>query len=105
MTSRSRTSPSSGFPDGLQASDSRAADIALVVEGSDSSLSGDRAKKLPAYAKGRIPVYWIINLKARQVEVFSRPGKKGYRSHKSYSSGQQVPVVIDGRRPPGDRRR
>ncbi len=77
-----------------------AADVALLVEVSDSTLSQDRGKKLSAYAKGRIPVYWIVNLVDRQVEVFSRPGKTGYRSHKTYASGEQVPVTIGGRKLP-----
>jgi Uma2 family endonuclease len=73
-----------------------AADVALVVEVSDSTLSLDRGKKLSAYAKDRIPVYWIVNLVDRQVEVYSRPGQRGYRSYKVFLSGQQVPVVIGG---------
>jgi Uma2 family endonuclease len=72
------------------------ADIALLAEVSESSLASDRVEKLLIYARAGIPVYWIVNLVNRQVEVYSRPGKKGYRSHKSYVSGQQVPVTIDG---------
>jgi len=75
-------------------------DVGLLVEVSESTLSQDRGKKLSAYAKGKIPVYWIVNLVNRQVEVFSRPGKTGYRSHKTYSSGEQVPVTIGGRKLP-----
>ncbi len=77
-----------------------AADVALLVEVSESTLSQDRGKKLSAFAKGRIPVYWIVNLVNRQVEVFSRPGKNGYRSHKIFASGEQVPVTIGGRKLP-----
>jgi Uma2 family endonuclease len=77
---------------------STAADVALLVEVSASTLSQDRGKKLSAYAKGRIPVYWIVNLVNRQVEVYSRPGKKGYRSHKTFASGEQVPVTIGGQK-------
>ena len=77
-----------------------AADVALLVEVSDSTLVQDRSKKLTAYAKGKIPVYWIVNLVNRQVEVYSRPGKKGYRSHKTYASGEQVPVTIGGQKLP-----
>ena len=51
----------------------------LLVEVSDSSLSQDRGKKLSAYAKAGIPVYWIVNLVDRQVEVYSNPGPNGYR--------------------------
>ncbi len=78
----------------------RAADVALLVEVSDATLSQDRGKKLLGYAKGRIPVYWIINLINRQVEVYFRPGKNGYRSRQIFTSGQQVPVTIGGQELP-----
>jgi Uma2 family endonuclease len=73
-------------------------DIALLVEVSDSTLPRDRGEKRAAYARGRIPVYWIINLVDRQVEVYSRPGARGYRSSRVYKPGQTIPVVIAGRR-------
>ena len=75
-----------------------AADVALLVEVSATTLSQDRGKKLLAYARGGIRVYWIVNLVNRQVEVYSRPGKKGYRSHKTFASGEQVPVTIGGQK-------
>jgi Uma2 family endonuclease len=74
------------------------ADIALLVEVSDSTLPRDRSEKRAAYARGRIPVYWIINLVDRQVEVYSRPGARGYRTSRIYKPGQHVPVVIAGHR-------
>jgi Uma2 family endonuclease len=78
----------------------RAADVALLVEVSDATLSQDRGKKHMSYAKARIPVYWIINLIDRQVEVFTRPGKTGYRSRQIFKSGDQVPVTIGGQELP-----
>jgi Uma2 family endonuclease len=77
-----------------------ATDVALLVEVAEATLSRDRNKKLSTYAKARIPVYWIINLVARQVEVFSRPGKNGYRSHQVFKSGDQLPVTIGGQELP-----
>jgi Uma2 family endonuclease len=74
----------------------RAADVALLVEVSEATLSQDRGKKLLSYAKARIPVYWIINLVNRQVEVYSRPGKTGYRSRQIFVSGEQAPLTIGG---------
>jgi Uma2 family endonuclease len=76
------------------------ADVGLVVEVSGSTLGQDRGKNWTAYANGGIPVYWIVNLVNRQVEVYSRPGKTGYKSQKVYLPGQQVPVTIDGRKLP-----
>lgn len=74
-----------------------ARDVALVVEVSDSTLVQDRGPKRAAYARARIPVYWIVNLVARQVEVYTRPVKEGrYRSRKVYKAGQHVPVAIAG---------
>jgi hypothetical protein len=49
-----------------------------------------------AYARGRIPLYWIVNLAERQVEVFADPMPDGYRSSKAHPDGQSVPVVIRG---------
>ena len=75
-------------------------DVGLLVEVSESTLNQDRGKKGTAYARGRIPVYWIVNLIDRQVEVYSRPGKSGYKSRKDYFPGQQVPLTIGGRKLP-----
>ena len=75
-----------------------AADVALLVEVSGSTLNQDRGKKRTTYAEGGIPVYWIVNLVNRQVEVYSRPGKTGYKSRKDYLFRQQVPVTIGGRK-------
>jgi Uma2 family endonuclease len=77
-----------------------AADVALLVEVSGSTLRQDRGKKRTAYAKSGVPVYWIVNLINRQVEVYSRPGKTGYKLRKNYFPGQQVPVTIDGQKLP-----
>jgi Uma2 family endonuclease len=73
-------------------------DIALVVEVADSTLPYDQGEKRAAYGRGRIPVYWIINLVDRQVEVYSRPSARGYRSSRVYKPGQEIPVVIAGSR-------
>ncbi len=71
-------------------------DIALLVEVADSSLERDRGPRLSAYAQGRIPVYWIINLVDRQVEVYTDPGTSTYHCRDDFRPGQDVPVVIDG---------
>ena len=73
-----------------------AADVALLVEVSDSTLGQDRGLKLAAYAKDGIAVYWIINLVDRQVEVYTRPSRGRYQSRVDYQPGQQVPVTLGG---------
>lgn len=50
-----------------------AAEIALVVEVADSTLTIDRRIKLPVYAAAGVREYWIVNLGQRQVEVYRQP--------------------------------
>lgn len=71
------------------------ADVALVVEVSDSSLGDDR-KLARIYGGSGIAVYWIVNLVDRQVEVYTLPYPDGYHSRQDFTPGQPLPVVIDG---------
>ncbi len=48
------------------------ADIALVIEVSETSLQRDR-RKARVYARAAIPCYWIVNLRDRCVEVHAQP--------------------------------
>jgi Uma2 family endonuclease len=52
------------------------ADLAMVVEVAASSLSEDRQMAY-VYGPAGIPVYWILNLKARQVEVYTLLKRQG----------------------------
>ncbi len=72
-----------------------AADVAMVVEIALSSLREDRAMAV-VYASAGIPVYWIVNLVDRHVEVYSGPRPDGYATTEVYGPGSQVPIVIDG---------
>jgi Uma2 family endonuclease len=72
-------------------------DIALVIEVADSSVDLDRDLKGPIYARARIPIYWVVNLPARQIEVYTRPraGKSpAYRQRTDYAANQAVPLVV-----------
>jgi Uma2 family endonuclease len=71
------------------------ADVALVVEVAQSSLSEDR-DLARVYGVGGVPVYWIVNLVDRQIEVYTNPGRAGYRSRVDFKPGQNVPVVVLG---------
>ena len=77
------------------------ADIALVIEVSDSSLDGDRADKCRIYARAGLPIYWIVNLVDGQIEVYSSPvggPTPGYRDRVDRHIGDEVEVVLAGRR-------
>jgi Uma2 family endonuclease len=71
-------------------------DIAPVVQVADSSLAQDRKMAAEVYGPAGLPVYGVINLVHRQVEVYTDPGPEGYRSRVDFSGGQSVPIVIDG---------
>jgi Uma2 family endonuclease len=70
-------------------------DVGLLVEVSRTDVSADRQQG-HVYARAGIPVYWIVNLVDRQVEVYTDPGPTGYASRTDFRSGQHVPVVIGG---------
>jgi Uma2 family endonuclease len=74
-------------------------DVALVVEVADTSLARDRGVKQRLYAQAGIPVYWIVNLIARQIEVYTDPVSTGktaqYRQQCVYGLSEIVPVVLD----------
>jgi Uma2 family endonuclease len=71
-------------------------DVVLVIEVAEPSLSEDRKMATEVYGPSGIPVYWIVNLIDRQVEVYTDPKSTGYASRIDYKPGQLVPVVIDG---------
>jgi Uma2 family endonuclease len=75
-------------------------DFGIVVEVSNTSLDSDRDDKIPIYARDGIPVYWIVNLVDRQVEVYEQPSgasaSPSYGSLRTFKPGDSVPVVLDG---------
>jgi Uma2 family endonuclease len=50
-----------------------AADLGLVIEVADSSLTRDRTIRKRIYAGMAIREYWIVNLIDRRVEVYTEP--------------------------------
>jgi Uma2 family endonuclease len=84
------------YPDGQPG----AAEVPLVIEVADSTLRTDRGAKMRAYASASIPIYWIINLNERQVEVYTEPSgpaaEPEYQQRRNYGLGETVPVVLDG---------
>jgi Uma2 family endonuclease len=71
-------------------------DIAVLIEVAVSTIRRDRGEKQTLYAASGIPVYWIVNLNNRQVEVYTGPGPDGYASREDFREVQSVPVVIEG---------
>ena len=76
------------------------AEVGLVVEVADSSVEDDRAMAM-TYGGGGIPVYWLVNVRDGQLEVYTEPSGPsppvGYRRCTVFHPGHDVPVVLDGR--------
>ena len=73
-----------------------AGDILLIVEVSDTTYAKDRGRKYRRYAAHQLPIYWIVDLNRRRVEVFRSPAGKSYGTVDVYQEGDLVPVVLDG---------
>lgn len=75
-------------------------DVSLVVEVSDSSLSSDSGPVWATYAREGIPIYWIVNLPHRRIEIYTEPtgpsASPGYQTRRDYGPEDEVPVVLDG---------
>jgi Uma2 family endonuclease len=78
-----------------------AVDVGLLIEVSDSTLPGDRADKGRIYARAGLPIYWIVNLVDRQIEVYENPTgpsmTPGYAKQTIVYPGAAVPLVLDGK--------
>ena len=59
-------------------------DTYLVVEVADSSLSYDRYRKRPLYARHGISEYWIVNLIDKYIEVYTNPQGEDYLNRQSH---------------------
>jgi Uma2 family endonuclease len=90
-----------GKPEGYQDQQPTAKDVLLVVEVAEATLRQDRVAKKWIYAEAGIPVYWIVNLIDRQIEIYTQPS--GPATQPDYAPPQIVPadgtvaVIIDGR--------
>lgn len=77
-----------------------AADVGLAIEVADTSLPRDQHDKARIYANAGIPIYWVVNLIDRRIEVYSQPAgadaSAAYTTIEFYKLGDSVSVVLDG---------
>lgn len=65
-----------------------------LIEYSDSSLDKDLETKSKVYAEVRIPEYWVVNLKKRQLIVFRDPQDGEYASKSTFTGGTIYPLAF-----------
>lgn len=75
-------------------------DLSVLIEISSSSLMINRLDKGRIYSQDLIPVYWVVNVLDRKIEVYSEPSgpceSPAYAKCEEYPVGAVVPVVLDG---------
>jgi Uma2 family endonuclease len=73
-------------------------DVRLVVEVADTTLARDRGIKLRGYARAGLPVYWIVNLVERTLEVYTEPdgdaSPPAYRQTRVFRPGDSAPLEL-----------
>jgi Uma2 family endonuclease len=74
-------------------------EVVMVVEVADTTLRRDRGVKKRIYAAAGLSIYWIVNLKERQIEVYTGPTRRTkrptYAQRRDYRPEETIPVVID----------
>ena len=67
-----------------------AADVLLLIEVSDSSLSFDQSVKLNLYARYGISEYWVVDVEGKRVVTYREPAAKGYSRKDEFTSPDTV---------------
>lgn len=74
-----------------------ATDTALVIEVADVTLRRDQGPKLQAYARAGVPEYWVVDVNARCVHVYTRPVPVGvYEAQRTVRPGETLSITLDG---------
>jgi Uma2 family endonuclease len=75
-------------------------EVPVVIEVADTTLGRDRGIKLRSYASASIPVYWIVDLVGRAIEVYQVPqsasAPPGYAERKRFGENETIPVILLG---------
>jgi Uma2 family endonuclease len=68
----------------------------LVVEVAVSSHAIDRDLKTTLYARAGVATYWLVDVPARAVLVYSDPTAEGYRTRVEHGIGALLPAPVAG---------
>jgi len=70
------------------------ADVLLLVEVAESSLTFDRNVKLPIYARAGIGEVWIVDLKHRCLTSYQKPFGDSYGDMSVHQPGEEVALAL-----------
>ncbi len=77
-------------PDFYKSAHPVAKDVLLLVEVAKTSAPFDKGIKAQMYAKAGIAEYWVIEIMARVVTVFTEPSAQGYRTQRTLQPEDKV---------------
>ncbi|MBD2187633.1 Uma2 family endonuclease [Pseudanabaena mucicola] len=69
------------------------ADILLIIEVADSTISYDREVKMPLYAAAGIPEMWLFDLNSKMIEGYSQPSTIGYKRMQRYEQNDTFSMI------------
>ncbi len=76
-------------------------EVPMIVEVCHNSRKADYHDKLRIYATAGVPLYWIVDLHERKIDVYSEPRSSAspasYARLASFSEDSSTPVALDGR--------
>jgi Uma2 family endonuclease len=80
------------------------ADVLLLIEVSDSSLSFDQSVKLGLYARYGVAEYWVVDVEGKRVVTYQEPTAKGYVRKVEFAAPlsvapqafPEVSIVVEG---------
>ncbi len=70
-----------------------ASEVYIAIEISHTTQKYDRETKMPLYALYNIPEAWVVDLKAKTIEVYSKPVDGEYKDKQTFKRGD---VLISG---------
>jgi Uma2 family endonuclease len=77
-------------PDAYSNAHPGAADVLLLIEVSDSTLTFDQSTKLSLYARYGVSEYWIVDVESKRIIVYREPAAKGYVCKLEFSAPNTV---------------
>ena len=82
-------------PEGYGTAHPTPADVLLIIEVADSSLTYDRNTKAHIYGRSGVPETWVRNLPEDCIERFTEPGADGYAQHTVHRRGETLtPIAL-----------
>ena len=70
-----------------------AADVFIAIEVAHTTQKYDRETKMPLFAQYGIPEAWVVDLKAKTIEVYTQPVNGKYSEKQTYERGA---VLVSG---------